>query len=385
MHGFTFETAPAILFGAGRVREIGTIAAARGVKRALVITDKGLVAARLVDPAIGALVRVGIEATVFDEVVSDPPESTVLDALGEARDAEADCIIGFGGGSSLDVAKLVALLATGADVLDRIYGVGLAKGPRLPLIQVPTTAGTGSEVTPVAVVTTGAHEKKGVVSRHLLPDVALLDPETTYHLPHAVTAATGIDAMVHAIEAYTSAHTNNNPISQLLAKKALKLLGDGIRSAVREGSHPEARAQMMLGAMLAGQAFANSPVSGVHALAYPLGGRFQIAHGQANALVLAPTLRFNAQACGHAYGEIAPFAFPFLAEIPNPRRAEAFTEALEHLMGEIGLATRLREVGIPRAVLPDLAVDAMSQTRLLANNPRPMNQADALAIYEAAW
>src|ERR671916_573671 len=186
----------------------------------------------------------------------------------------------------------------------------MAKGPRLPLLLAPTTAGTGSEVTPISIVTPGAHEKKGVVSSVLIPDIALLDPELTLGLPPHVTAATGVDAMVHAIEAYTSASPNNNPVSRALACEALRLLGRNIRRAVHHGQDSDARAAMLLGSMLAGQAFANSPVAAVHALAYPIGGHFGVPHGLSNALVLPHVLRFNAPACGSRYAELLPHAFP---------------------------------------------------------------------------
>jgi alcohol dehydrogenase class IV len=185
----------------------------------------------------------------------------------------------------MDVAKLVALLAHGTEKLDEVYGVGVAKGPRLPLILVPTTAGTGSEVTPISIVTTGEGEKKGVVSPVLLPDIAVLDAELTLGLPAAVTAATGIDAMVHAIEAYTSKRLKN-PVSDCLAREALRLLSLNIHEACSDGSNCEARQGMLLGAMLAGLAFANAPVAGVHALAYPVGARFHVPHGLSNSLVL---------------------------------------------------------------------------------------------------
>ena len=188
----------------------------------------------------------------------------------------------------------MALLAVGKEKLADVFGVGNAKGPRLPLILIPTTAGTGSEVTPISIVTTGENEKMGVVSPVILPDVALLDPELTLGLPPPVTAATGIDAMVHAIEAYASASPNNNPLSRGLARQALTLLGGAILKAVHEGARHRGARRMLLGSMLAGQAFANSPVAAVHALAYPLGGHFHIPHGLSNALVLAHVLRFNA-------------------------------------------------------------------------------------------
>jgi len=187
--------------------------------------------------------------------------------------------------------------------------------------------------------------------------------------------------MVHAIEAYTSASPNNNPVSRALACEALRLLGRNIRRAVHHGEDREARAAMLLGSMLAGQAFANSPVAAVHALAYPIGGHFGVPHGLSNALVLPYVLRFNAEACGDLYAELAPHAFPEL-ERPN---AEAFIAALVELAEDIGLEPRLRDVGIPRDAVDLMAEDAMKQTRLLVNNPRPVTLEDARAIYEAAW
>ena len=266
-----------------------------------------------------------------------------------------------------------------------MFGVGKAKGPRLPMALIPTTSGTGSEVTPIAILTTGKAEKMGVVSPVILPDVALADPELTLGLPPAVTAATGVDAMVHAIEAYASASANNNPISRALAREALRLMGGALERAVHRGSDRGARADMLLGSMLAGQAFANSPVAAVHALAYPIGGHFHVPHGLSNALVLPHVLRFNAASAAAVYAEIAPLAFPALAEVAAPLRAAAFAEALADLSRRCGLPQRLRDVGIPEDALPRLAADAMNQTRLLVNNPRALDEADALGIYRAAW
>jgi alcohol dehydrogenase class IV len=285
----------------------------------------------------------------------------------------------------MDVAMLAALLAHSGETLADIYGVGNAKGPRLPLVLVPTTAGTGSEVTPISIVTTGDAEKKGVVSPVLLPDMAVLDPDLTLGLPAAVTAATGIDAMVHAIEAYASASPNNNPVSRALAREALRLLGGNIREAVRNGHNRDARGRMLLGSLLAGQAFANSPVAAVHALAYPLGGHYHIPHGLSNALVLPHVLAFNLPAAGEVYAGIAADAFPELATVPTEARAEAFVARLAALAADLRLPTRLRDMHIGENALAMLAADAMKQTRLLVNNPRPLEEADALAIYRAAW
>lgn len=382
---FTFNTAPSIVFGEGKAAEIGGLAAARGWTRVLLVTDPGLVGAGLVDPAVASLRASRIEVAIFSDVAADPPEAVVEAATAAARDHRADAVIGFGGGSSLDTAKLVALLARGTERLADAYGIGNAKGPRLPLMLVPTTSGTGSEVTPIAIVTTGTSEKMGVVSPLLLPDVALLDPELTYGLPAAVTAATGVDAMVHAIEAFASASANNNPVSRALACEALRLMGGALERAVKQGSDKTARADMLLGSMLAGQAFANSPVAAVHALAYPIGGHFHVPHGLSNALVLPHVLRFNAETSGEVYADIAPIVFPKLAEIGTQGRAAAFADDLQELAIRCGLPRRLRDVEIPESALEMMADDAMKQTRLLVNNPRTVTRADALAIYRAAW
>jgi alcohol dehydrogenase class IV len=294
-------------------------------------------------------------------------------------------VIGLGGGSSLDVAKLAAVLAPGTEDLAALYGIGKVRGPRLPLLLVPTTAGTGSEVTPISIVTTGSNQKMGVVSPVLLPDVALLDPELTYGLPPPATAATGIDAMVHAIEAHASINPNNNPVSRALAREALALMGRALERAVRNGQDTEARAEMLLGSMLAGQAFANSPVAAVHALAYPIGGRYHVPHGLSNALVLPHVLRFNAVVAADAYAAIAHIPVPALARLEGQAKTAAFCDELAALSARCGLPQRLRDVGIPREALPDMAEDTRNQTRLLGNNPRPLDVPDALAIYEAAW
>jgi alcohol dehydrogenase class IV len=337
----------------------------------------------IVDRALDSLKAAGAEVSVFDKVEADPPERVVLAAGDAAR--EADCVVGLGGGSSLDVAKLAAVLACGQEELKDIYGVDKVKGPRLPLVLVPTTAGTGSEVTPVAIVTTGTNEKMGVSSAVILPDIALLDPELTLGLPTPTTAATGIDAMVHAIEAYASTSPNNNPLSRHLAKLALSLMGPALLRAVQEPSDIDARSDMLLGSMLAGQAFANSPVAAVHALAYPLGGHFHIPHGLSNALVLPHELRFNAKADPRPYAELAPHLFPDLAELEGQARAEEFCHRLAKLSAACGLQQTLREMNIPKDMLPKMASDAMNQQRLLVNNPREVTEKDALAIYRAAY
>ncbi|MGB7318984.1 MAG: iron-containing alcohol dehydrogenase [Planktotalea sp.] len=382
MSSFTFNTTPSIRMGAGLIDELGSLTKAICGERVLLVTDPGMIATGIVDRAINALEQASVSVIVFSDVQADPPEAVILAATEAARGM--DGVIGLGGGSSIDVAKLAALLGAGNETLKDIYGVGNVKGPRLPLIAVPTTAGTGSEVTPISIVTTGASEKMGVVSPLIIPDLALLDPELTRDLPAHVTAATGVDAMVHAIEAYASASPNNNPISRALACEALRLMGAALERAVRAPHDMDARGDMLLGSLLAGQAFANSPVAAVHALAYPIGGHFKVPHGLSNALVLPHVLRFNIATSPEPYAALAPIAFPELAGLSTQKAASGFADALAALSERCGLPSGLRAVGITNEDLPLLARDAMNQTRLLVNNPRAVTQADALDIYGAA-
>lgn len=385
MTPFTFNTSNSVRFGAGLLAQIGAITKNEIGSRVLLVTDPGMMATGIVDQALASFKQHGVEVSLFQDVKADPPEEVITICAEMAIESGAQGVVGLGGGSSLDVAKLAALLAVGTQPLGEAYGVGNAKGPRLPLILIPTTSGTGSEVTPISIVTTGTNEKMGVVSPVILPDIALLDPELTFGLPPHITAATGIDAMVHAIEAYASASPNNNPLSRNLAKEALRLMGGALETAVQDGGNVSARSDMLLGSMMAGQAFANSPVAAVHALAYPLGGHFHIPHGLSNALVLPHVLRFNIETAPEPYAEIAPCLFPDLEPLGTVDRANAFCSSLADLSQRCGLQQSLREMGIAKDILPRLASDAMNQTRLLVNNPRDVSEADALAIYEAAY
>ncbi|MFZ3202719.1 MAG: iron-containing alcohol dehydrogenase [Pseudomonas sp.] len=387
MQPFSFATTAQIICEAGAAHRLAALCAERGAKAVLIVTDPGITKLGLLAEVLPGFLLEGVTAQVFDRVLADPPEAIVLSAVEQARELKAELVIGFGGGSSMDVAKLVALLAHPdcSQQLADLYGVGNAKGRRLPLIQVPTTAGTGSEVTPVAIVTTGATTKQGVVSPLLLPDLALLDADLTLGLPPAVTAATGIDAMVHAIEAYTSA-LQKNPLSDLLAREALRLLAANLDEAVHNGGNRQARQAMLLGACLAGQAFANAPVAAVHALAYPLGGHFHIPHGLSNALVLPHVLGFNASVAAPLYAELAPLVLGAkLRPGSAMEQTEQFILELADCCERCGLPTRLREAGVPQEMLAQLAAEAMLQQRLLVNNPREMTEAHALAIYQSAY
>lgn len=386
MKNYSFQTVPILHFGEGCLSQLPEQISALQASRPLIVTDKGIVDAGLIAPVVEILELAGMTVSIFDMVVADPPEAIVLDAIATAKSAAADIVIGLGGGSSLDTAKVVAALAIEeAQPLSDIYGVGLLDKKGLPTILIPTTSGTGSEVTAISIITTGETTKAGIVSPHLFADVALLDPMLTLGLPAPVTAATGIDAMVHAIEAYTGQHAKN-PVSDMLAVEALKLLTTYIETACSDGSNVEAREAMLRGSMLAGQAFANSPVGAIHALAYPLGGIYHVPHGLSNALVMPYVMQFNLEAAAPLYAELAD-ALDIPANSGNSEmaRAQSFIDYLENLAVSVNAPRKLREIGISEDATTELAEAAMLQTRLLINNPRDLTLEDAQKIYDAAW
>ena len=385
MTNFTFSTVAHIISETGASDRLGALCAAHfpQARHAMVITDAGFLSTGLVTMPQRSLVDHGFTVQVYADVVADPPEAVVMAAVNFAKEHRIDLVIGLGGGSSMDVAKLVAVLAGNGQPIRQIYGIGNVTGRRLPLVQVPTTAGTGSEVTNIAIVTTGATTKSGVVAPQLYADVAVLDATLILGLPPLVTAATGIDAMVHAIEAFTSRH-KKNPMSDMLARQALTLISTNLVTACQDGNNLAARQAMLLGACYAGQAFSNAPVAAVHALAYPIGGVFHVPHGLSNALVLPHVLRFNASHAAAHYGELAAIIAPD-ATGSDAAKTAALITALETLAAKVGIATTLRQVGITEQDLDRLADDAMLQTRLLGNNPRDVTHADARAIYQAAW
>ena len=387
MSDFNFNTTPGIIFGKG----VSTSSSDKIIDKLgdniFLITDADLIKIGLNKSIINELSK-SSSVEVFDDVESDPSKKTLIKALDRAKSFKPTGILGFGGGSSMDIAKLVSLLIGTEQNIKNIWGVGNAKGPRLPLVLIPTTAGTGSEVTPISIITLEGDQKKGVSSPIILPDLAVLDPELTLNLPRDITAATGIDAMVHAIEAYTSINQNNNPISKLLAIESLKLLGTSIETAVFDGHNIEARSNMLLGSMMAGQAFANSPVSAVHALAYPIGGIFHIPHGLSNSLILPHVLKFNSinpKAC-EQYAFLAPFIFKDInLKTNNQIICNEFIERLENLSSLLNIPSKLRDIDIPKEACAKMAKESMKQTRLLVNNPREVTEEDAFNIYNAAW
>jgi alcohol dehydrogenase class IV len=381
MRSFAFHPGPTLLAGSDQLE---AFVARLPAGPCLLVSDSDVLRLGLPDRCRDELTRSGREVVLFDSVEADPSRETLMSAVALGRSSGVESVIGFGGGSPMDVAKLAAYLLGSGDDLDAIWGVDMAEGPRLPLGLVPTTAGTGSETTPISVITCEGGVKLAVNARPLVADVALLDPELTVGLPRHVTAATGIDAIVHAVEAYTSARLKN-PISDALAREALRLLIANLVRACNDPNNLEARGAMLLGAHLAGLAFSNAPVAGVHALAYPLGGLHHLPHGLSNALMLRPVLEHNAEAARELYAELAPIIDPDCEKAGTQGRVRSLIDGLERLCVDTGLKLRLRDHGIPQADMPTLAKEAMKQTRLLVNNPCEISEADAQRLYEAAW
>jgi alcohol dehydrogenase class IV len=381
MRSFTFHPGPRLIAGAGKS---ATIADLLPPGSCLFVSDEQLVQLGLTATACQALEESGRSVVLFDKVEADPSRATLEAAVAAGREAAVASVVGFGGGSPMDVAKLAAYLLGSGDDLDSIWGVDVAKGQRLPLVLIPTTAGTGSEATPISVITCEGGVKLAVNARPLTADWAVLDPKLTIGLPRGVTAATGIDAIVHAVEAYTSARLKN-PVSDALAREALRLLTGNLLTACSDPGEMAAREAMLLGAHLAGLAFSNAPVAGVHALAYPLGGLHHLPHGVTNALMLRHVLQHNAEAAREHYAELAPIVVPRCEAEGSQARAAMLIDRLDELVHESGIATRLRDYGIDVSEAPMLAREAMKQTRLLVNNPCQITEADAQRLYEAAW
>lgn len=377
---FEIRTPPCIMCSSGATARLGQTAAMQVAgRKALFVLDPGLKKLGLADPVLSSMRQAGFEVFEFTDLGPDPTEKMVLNAVSVAKENKVELVVGFGGGSAMDIAKLAAILPNSPQSIQDIYGVGNVKSDRLPLILIPTTAGTGSEVTPIAIVTAQNDIKMGVVSPILLPDLAILDASLTLGLPAKTTALTGIDAIVHAIEAYTS-KVRKNPMSDMFAREALALLYKNIRKAVKTGNDVQAREGMLLGASLAGLAFANSPVGAVHALAYPVGALFHVAHGLSNALVLSPVLKFNAPVAASLYAELAQIILPSVTGSAEAQ-SEAFINEITTLCGDIGIENRLQQVGITAADIDRLSEDAMKQTRLLVNNPRELQLEDVRKIY----
>jgi alcohol dehydrogenase class IV len=377
---FEFRTPGTIFAGPGSIAKVGELRRLLGARHVLIVTDEVLTGLGFASTVCKALREKNIETTVFDDVEPEPTAKTVRALVSQLADEIVDAVIGLGGGSPMDVAKLAALLLASPQELDEIYGVGLATGERLPLIMIPTTAGTGSEVTPVAVVTADNGDKAAALGPQFLADAAILDAELTLGLPKKTTAATGVDAMVHAIEGYTSG-VRKNSASDGMALQAMSLLFPNIHKVIDDGTDVGARQAMLNGSMLAGLAFANATVGAVHALAYPIGGLFHVSHGGSNAVVLVPVMRFNMPMAARHYAEIARFVMPELGEASDDVAANTLIDTFSELVPDVGLEDRLSDFGIGQEDVSALCEGALRQARLLSYNIRNIESDDISGIY----
>ncbi|NLI81302.1 MAG: iron-containing alcohol dehydrogenase [Deltaproteobacteria bacterium] len=375
-----FQTTGRIVMGPGSLSRLPDEIKRLGASRVFIVTDPGLVQAGVVDRLENVLRDAGIPFGRFDRVEPDPRYEIVNEALQRLKSEQWDLVIGIGGGSSIDIAKVVAVLALNDAPVTSYFGVDLIPKPGLKTILIPTTAGTGSEVTPIAILS-DHHDKlkKGVVSPYLLPGCALLDPELTLGLPAHVTAATGMDALIHAIEAYTS--KNATSFTDHLAVRAMELIHGNIRTACADGSNIDARGKMLEGSLLAGMAFANAGVTAVHAFAYPIGAEFHIPHGIANTIMLLPVMEFNLMGNLKKFGDIARIFGQNTEGVSERKAAQLSVEAVRELTEDLNVPRSLRDYGVREEHVPDLAEGVMKVTRLLVNNPRVLGLEDAKSIY----
>ena len=380
MNAFNFNSVPNIISGSGKIDELVKVCINNQIFKPIVITDFGIKKQGYVEIIEKILARHNIQISIFEGVKADPPEKNIFDAVNILKKNSCDAVIGLGGGSSMDVAKAVSYFAINKKNIKDCYGVGKLTYKRMPLIQIPTTAGTGSEVTNIAIFTLESEQKMGIVDTLLYADYVILDANLTLNLPSTITAYSGIDAMVHAIEAYTT-KLKKNPISDSLAREALHLLGKNIKIVHKEPKNIKAREKMLLGSTLAGMAFTNAPCAGVHALAYPVGALFKVPHGLSNSLVLPEVIKFNSNSAKTLYLEIAELCIP---ELKNKKiDINDFVNGINELIKDLEIPKTLKEVGVNHNDIPKLAEDAMKQERLLINNPVEINYKNAINIYEA--
>jgi alcohol dehydrogenase class IV len=377
----TIANVGTLTFGPDALQQCATDLLRREARSVFIVTTKPTLF--LCAPLVEALEAAGIAVRTWDNLAGEPTIAEFAQALKAARDCGADAVVGLGGGSAMDVAKLVAALADGRQRIEDVIGTDLVSGRTLWLACIPTTAGTGSEVTPIAILADEAEDlKKGVVSAHLVPDAAYLDPALTVSMPAAVTAATGLDALTHCIEAYANRFAH--PLVDTYALAGIALIAANIERACTDGGDLSARSAMMRASLYGGLCLGPVNTAAVHALAYPLGGEFHIAHGVANALLLPHVLRFNIAAAPKRYAEIAR---ALGADCTGDDAADALAgvERVIALADACGIQRRLSDFGIARDAIPRMATAAMTVTRLLERNPRPLTEADTRAIYEAAW
>jgi alcohol dehydrogenase len=371
--GFEFQTRTRLVFGEDAVTQLGALVREFGGRRALIVTDPGVVRAGLAGRAVEVLKGAGLDAAVFDGVVENPTDACVADGLVAARGAGADILIGFGGGSPIDCAKGIGVLAANGGKMADYRGVGKVSHPTMPLIAVPTTAGTGSEVQSAALISDAAtHQKMLIWDHHLAPRVALLDPTLTVTLPRTVTAVTGVDAIAHAIESYVCA--GGTRLSRAFSGAAWRLLIPALPRVLGNPTDLDARGDMLLGATLAGWAIEQSMLGAAHSCANPLTAHFAVTHGIAVGVMLPHVVRFNAERADVAarYAE--------MAGVP----AEHLASDLTAMLSAAGLPTRLADCGVDQAQMPAMAEEASTQ-RTAQFNPRPVEAKDLLELYRRAW
>ena len=383
MNTYSLLNAGRVNAGPGSIDSLKEVVADFNARNVLIISDKGVAGAGLIARPQALVEEAGASVSIIDDTPPEPSVEQVESILAAAQGTAWDLVIGIGGGSAMDVAKIVAVMLNNDVKLRDLLNKAPIPRRGIPTVMVPTTAGTGSEVTPISIVTTGATSKTGIVAPILFADVAILDATFTQNLPAHITAATGIDAMVHAIEAYTS-KIKKNPYADMLAKQALKLLDHNLSLVLADGHNLPARQNMLVGSMLAGQAFANAPVAAVHALAYPLGGHFHLSHGHTNALVLTEVMKFNAPAAKQHYAELMKWIDPYSTGSTDGL-CDLFIDHMQNHLDSSGLTLKLNQLHVPQNTLEQLADDAMLQTRLLQNNPRVLEKADALHIYASMY
>jgi alcohol dehydrogenase class IV len=372
---------PRILFGQGCATECTHDLLDLGHKRVFVITAPPLVV--LIESLLGLLSNHGMSVTVYDQIAAEPSVADVESALAAARRSEPDAVLGIGGGSAMDVAKVVAALYDGRQEIHDVFGIELLATRALYLACLPTTAGTGSEVSPNAIVLDEDENlKKGIVSPHLVPDAAYVDPLLTVTMPPEVTAATGLDALIHCIEAYANRFAH--PVVDLYALEGIRRITGCLAQAVLHGDDLDARASVALGSLYGGLCLAPVNTAAVHALAYPLGSQFHVAHGISNAVLLPHVFRFNMTAAPERHAQIALAMGLEPGESPL-ETAERGLARIEELFGQCRVPVSLAELGVPEEAIPGMAQASMKVTRLLKNNLREVTAADAESIYRAAF
>ncbi|MCF7533329.1 iron-containing alcohol dehydrogenase [Pseudomonas petrae] len=377
-----FKIAKKLITGPAAIEQLSAELTRLNVQNPLIVTDAILVKSGTVDLALAQLG--GRRYGLFDQVKPEPEISIVEDCTRTYREGGHDGLIGVGGGSAIDIAKGVAAFASHEGPLAELFGVDLVKRKGPPLIAIPTTAGTGSEVTNVAIFSDKqAQLKKGIVSDYLLPDVALVSSLMTLTCPRSVTAASGVDALVHAIEAYLS--VNASPITDAIALGAIKLIVKALPKAYANPSSLQAREDMATASLMAGMAFGNAGVGAVHALAYPLGGRFNIAHGVSNALLLPYVMEWNKLACVERMRDIAEAMGVRVAHLSDKDAADLAVKAMADLCAVVEIPSGLRSFNVPEDAIPAMAEEASKIERLMRNNPRKLTAADIEKIYRAAY